>query len=152
MTKYTIRKTDINKALKQADIICKRNGLKLTKLRQDVLSLILKEGGYVKAYDLLDELKKIDPSAKPPTIYRTLDFLLEHGFIHKLQSLNAFIGCSHPQDHKECYFLICNNCQKIKECCSKKINNVIKNTTSENNFVPNQAVLEIAGTCQQCLN
>ena len=151
MTKHTIKKTDIKKAIEKADILCKNNGLRLTKLRQNVLSLILKEGGYVKAYDLLDDLRKIDSSAKPPTVYRSLDFLLEHGFIHKLHSLNAFIGCSHPHEHKECYFLICNKCQKIEECCSKKISNVIVNATSKNNFMPNQAVMEIAGTCQQCL-
>ena len=63
-------------ALKKAEEICQSNGLKLTKLRKQVLNLIWKKSGYVKAYELLDELKKIDPAAKPPTIYRTLDLIL----------------------------------------------------------------------------
>ena len=79
-------------ALKKAEDLCEVNGLKLTKLRKQVLKLIWKKPGYVKAYDLLDELQKIDPSAKPPTIYRTLDILMENGLIQKLQRLNAFIG------------------------------------------------------------
>ena len=115
-------------ALKKAEELCEINGLKLTKLR------------------------KIDPSAKPPTIYRTLDFLIENGLIHKLQSLNAFIGCHHPHEHNECYFLICDSCQKIEECCSKKINNVVTSTSKNNNFIPNKVTFEIAGTCQNCLN
>ena len=121
-------------------------------LKKQVLKLIWKKPGYVKAYDLLDELQKIDPSAKPPTIYRTLDFLMENGLIHKLQSLNAFIGCLHPNEHNECYFLICDSCQKIEECCSKKINNVVLSTSKNNNFIPNKVTFEIAGTCQSCLN
>ena len=139
-------------ALKKAEELCEINGLKLTKLRKQVLKLIWRKPGYVKAYDLLDELKKIDPSAKPPTIYRTLDFLIENGLIHKLQSLNAFIGCPHPHEHNERYFLICDSCQKIEECCSKKINNVVASTSKNNNFIPNKVTFEIAGTCQNCLN
>ena len=139
-------------ALKKAEELCEVNGLKLTKLRKQVLKLIWKKPGYVKAYDLLDELQKIDPSAKPPTIYITLDFLMENGLIHKLQSLNAYIGCLHPNEHNECYFLICDSCQKIEECCSKKINNVVLSTSKNNNFIPNKVTFEIAGTCQSCLN
>tara|TARA_B100000965_G_C19390690_1_gene668801 strand:- start:111 stop:569 length:459 start_codon:yes stop_codon:yes gene_type:complete len=139
-------------ALKKAEEICQSNGLKLTKLRKQVLNLIWKKSGYVKAYDLLDELKKIDPAAKPPTIYRTLDFLMENGLIHKIQSLNAFIGCPHPDEHNECYFLICDSCQSIEECCSTKISNVVSSTSKNNNFIPSKVTFEIAGTCQNCLN
>ena len=142
----------IDDAIKKAESICNQKGLKFTKLRQKVLELIWKNHNYVKAYDLLEELKKIDDSAKPPTIYRSLDFLIENGFIHKIQSLNAFIGCAHPKEHKECYFLICKNCQNIEECCSKKIDKVVTSTTGQNNFKPNQVTLEISGICKECVN
>lgn len=141
-----------SQALHQAENICKQKDIKLTKLRQTVLKLVWKEPGYVKAYDLLEKLKKIDPSAKPPTIYRSLDFLIEHGFIHKLQSLNAFIGCSHPQEHKECYFLICDNCQKIEECCSNKILKAVESTSNQSKFALDQVTLEISGRCKNCLH
>ena len=91
MSNCKTHKTCINEALKKAEIICNERGIKLTKLRQTVLKLIWKSHNYVKAYDLLDDLKKIDGSAKPPTIYRSLDFLMQNGFIHKIQSLNAFV-------------------------------------------------------------
>ena len=145
-------KTCVNKTLKKVETICKQKELKLTKLRQRVLKLIWKSHNYVKAYDLLEELKQIDPAAKPPTIYRTLDFLIENGFIHKIQSLNAYIGCAHPNEHKECYFLICKKCQNIEECCSKKIDKVVTSTTVKNNFKPNQVTFEISGVCQECIN
>ena len=41
-------------------------------------------------------MKATHGAAAPPTVYRALDFLLEHGFIHKLASINAFVGCHHP--------------------------------------------------------
>tara|TARA_B100000035_G_scaffold142462_1_gene121259 strand:- start:2071 stop:2529 length:459 start_codon:yes stop_codon:yes gene_type:complete len=145
-------KTCVNDTLKKVETICKQKELKLTKLRHRVLKLIWKSHSYVKAYDLLEELKKIDPAAKPPTIYRTLDFLIENGFIHKIQSLNAYIGCAHPNEHKECYFLICKKCQNIEECCSEKIDKVVTSTIVKNNFKPNQVTLEISGVCQECIN
>ena len=105
MSECKNHKINIDEALKKAEIICNDKGVKLTKLRQRVLKLIWKSHGYVKAYDLLNDLKKIDAAAKPPTIYRSLDFLIKHGFIHKIQSLNAFVGCSHPEEHKDCYHI-----------------------------------------------
>ena len=143
-------KISIDEALKKAEIICNKKGVKLTKLRQKVLTLILKNHGYVKAYDLLNDLKKSDASAKPPTVYRSLDFLMEHGFIHKIQSLNAFVGCSHPDEHEDCYFLICKECKNIEECCSNKVKKVLTSTSGRNNFLPNQVTLEITGICQDC--
>jgi len=144
-------KISIDEALKKAEVICNKKGVKLTKLRQKVLTLILKNHGYVKAYDLLNDLKKNDASAKPPTVYRSLDFLMEHGFIHKIQSLNAFVGCSHPDEHEDCYFLICKECKNIEECCSNKVKKVLTSTSGKNNFSPNQVTLEITGICQDCL-
>ena len=144
-------KISIDEALKKAEIICNKKGVKLTKLRKKVLTLILKNHGYVKAYDLLNDLKKNDTSAKPPTVYRSLDFLMEHGFIHKIQSLNAFVGCSHPDEHEDCYFLICKECKNIEECCSNKVKKVLTSTSGKNNFSPNQVTLEITGICQDCL-
>ena len=152
MNNCKTHKTCINEAMKKAEIICNEKGIKLTKLRQRVLRLIWKSHSCVKAYDLLAQLKKIDSSAQPPTIYRSLDFLIENGFIHKIQSLNAYVGCSHPEEHKECYFLICNSCQNIEECCSEQINKVVTSTSGKSHFQPNQVTLEIAGTCQECVN
>ena len=144
-------KSCIKEALIEAKTICNQRGVKLTKLRETVLKLIWKNHTYVKAYDLLEELKKIDASAKPPTVYRSLDFLMENGFIHKIQSLNAFVGCSHPGEHNECYFLICKECQNIEECHSENINKFVQSTSSNNNFSANQVTLEISGICQECI-
>ena len=138
--------------MKNIEKLCKSNNLKLTALRKQVLELIISKKGFVKAYDLLNDLKKIQPNAKPPTIYRSLDFLEENGFIHKLQSLNAFIKCTHPKEHANCYFLICKKCNNIEEVCSSKIDKLVSNTSKEKNFSPKNVTFEISGICYKCMS
>jgi hypothetical protein len=80
-----------------------------------VLGLVAAAGKPVKAYDLLDLMKSEGGSTAPPTVYRALDFLLEQGFIHRLASVNAFVGCHHPQVRHSVPFLICDDCQNAIE-------------------------------------
>ena len=102
--------------LHDAEEACLRRGAKLTPLRRQVLELILEADAPVGAYALLDRLKAGRPGAAPHTVYRALDFLLEHGLIPKVERLNAFIGCSeaghgHVHDHGHPHqFLICRRC------------------------------------------
>ena len=107
--------------------------------------------GPKKAYDLLSELRLTNQSAKPTTVYRTLEFLLENGFIHKVNSLNAFVGCSHPSKHQDCYFLICDSCNEIGEYCDATITSAIKTISEKNQFMIKNATLEIAGRCNSCI-
>ncbi len=51
------------------------------------------QDGAISAYDLLDLLREAEPQAKPPTVYRALDFLLEQGFVHKVESTNSYVLC-----------------------------------------------------------
>ena len=141
----------IDDALQKADTICQDRGVRFTHLRRKVLGMIWANHGPAKAYNILDKLKGEDVSAKPSTVYRTLDFLLEHGLIHKLNSLNAYVGCSHPLKHPECYFLICDKCGEIKECCHSALAEVINDIAHKNQFRPKHTTLEIEGNCQQCI-
>ena len=141
----------ISNAIREAERICKDRELRFTDLRRKVLEIIWEGHKPTKAYYILDKLKDMDYSAKPPTVYRTLDFLIEQGLIHKLESLNAYVGCSHPGKHHECYFLICSECQEIKECCDRVIDEAITKTTSKNKFSPHHTTLEINGKCSNCI-
>ena len=140
----------VTNAMEMADQICEEKQLKFTKLRRDVLRMIWERHAPQKAYDLLDKLQATNRSAKPATVYRTLDFLKENGFIHKVKSLNAFVGCSHPLKHAECYFLICDNCKEINECCDGDITSAIKTMTKKNQFFVKNSTVEIAGRCNEC--
>ena len=95
------------KAVLTAGRLCSERGVQLTTIRRQVLELIWGNHKAVKAYDLLDQMKPLQQSAKPATVYRALDFLLEQGLIHRVESLNAFIGCSCSESQHELLLLIC---------------------------------------------
>ncbi len=142
-------KTCIDRALAEAKTICRNKDIRFTELRYTVLKLIWMNHRPAKAYDILAKLGNV-ASAKPPTVYRTLDFLIENGLAHKLNSLNAYVGCSHPLKHQECYFLICSDCGEVKECCSDALTQAIDKTTHNTQFRPQHVTLEIAGRCEEC--
>ena len=100
----------------QVEKFCEDRNLQFTKIRKDVYELIFKSSIPLKAYDLLETLKNTHRSAKPITIYRALDFLLENKLIHKLPSQSTYFRCDHPADNHDCYFIICNQCHEIEIC------------------------------------
>ncbi|MCR9212891.1 MAG: transcriptional repressor [Proteobacteria bacterium] len=140
----------IANALEQAISICEEKGVRFTRLRRSVLELVWENHGPIKAYDILKQLDSDIASVKPPTVYRALDFLLENGLVHRLNSLNAFVGCSHPEAHKDCYFLICTECGEAMECCSNDLVTAITKTGQKNDFRPAHVTLEITGECADC--
>ncbi|MFT7099217.1 MAG: Fur family zinc uptake transcriptional regulator [Rickettsiales bacterium] len=141
----------VNDAFEDAEEICIKNNLRFTDLRKKVFSIILQNHKPSKAYDVLDILQKEDSSAKPTTVYRTLDFLLECGLIHKLHISNSYVTCSHPLKHARCSFLICNKCSEVQECCDKDLTNQLKKIGSKNDFIIEDATVEIRGICASCV-
>ncbi len=144
------REKQIEVALGKAAKVCKKHGARLTDVRKNVLELIWSSEQPSKAYDLLKELQKNDPSAKPPTIYRALDFLLELGLIHKLHRFNAYVKCKHPEEKKPCFFLICTNCHVVTESHEGAYGKLINKASMSFDFKPQEATFEIEGLCQQC--
>ena len=140
----------LQQILAGAIAICEQKNVRFTKARQMIFELIVKAQVPVKAYDVLDSVKERDKSAKPPTVYRAIDFLMECGLIHKIHRLNAYVSCSHPSRHKECYFLICSKCNGLTECCSKEIDTVITDTAAKAGFSLRNVSMEMTGICQHC--
>jgi len=129
---------------------CRQRGLRLTPTRKRVLEMVLAAEGPVKAYDLLDQLKSEQPGAAPPTVYRALDFLLDNHFIHRLESLNAFVSCFHPDETHHGQFLICERCENVAEIHQTDIERVLEDAARRNHFQPRRQVLEIYGICEDC--
>ena len=138
-------------ALQEAKTICAAQDAKLTPIRKRVLELVWQSHKPAKAYDVLAQLQEEMPSAKPPTVYRALDFLLEHRLIHKLQSLNAFIGCHEPESGGEsCYFLICTECEETQEMHHNGIRHGLADSMRQAHFQPRHVTVEVEGLCQSC--
>ncbi len=128
----------------------RERGLRLTPLRREVLELVAASAKPVKAYDLLDQLRRHHDNAAPPTVYRALDFLIEHGFIHKLESINAYVHCPHPTQSHQVPFLICDQCLSAFEVCDERVAELIAAQAKALGFRPQDQTLEVHGVCRAC--
>jgi Fur family transcriptional regulator, zinc uptake regulator len=130
--------------------VCAERGLRLTPLRERVLRLVTQSERPVKAYDLLDQIRDDKGPAAPPTVYRALDFLLEHGFIHRLASVNAFVGCHMPRVQHSVPFLICDRCQSAVELEDERVTSLLVEQARALGFRPQAQTLEVHGLCARC--
>jgi len=143
--------TELNASISRVDEICRSNNLGFTDIRRQVYEIIIKNNKPIKAYEILDEIRNItNKPSHPPTVYRAIDFLIENGIVHKLNSINSFVGCFHPKTHEECYFLICKKCNLYQECCDDSLKDRISKTAVHNKFVISNTTLEIEGHCLDC--
>jgi Fur family zinc uptake transcriptional regulator len=83
-------------------------------------------------------------------VYRALDFLLENGLVHRIASLNAFVGCSHPTHAHQGQFLICRNCHAAIELEQAAISEAIVSGAQSVGFVVEGQTVEVVGLCAGC--
>ena len=142
----------IASALAQAKAICAAQGGRLTPQRQQVLELVWQEHKPVGAYELLERLREAGCRAAPPTVYRALEFLRAHGLIHRIESLNAFTGCSAPGTAHHGQFLVCSGCQRVAELDEPAISGQLDASAQSLGFEVEHQTVEISGLCPNCRN
>jgi Fur family transcriptional regulator, zinc uptake regulator len=140
----------IEDAVAAAETLCTAKGLRFTPLRRRVLELVWSSHKPVGAYALLDQLRNEELGSAPPTVYRTLDFLIEHGLIHRIERMNAFVGCSHPGEAHRGFFLICGECGNAEEMESAGVAESIATTANRRGFAARDMTLEVTGVCAEC--
>ncbi|WP_440866536.1 zinc uptake transcriptional repressor Zur [Symbiopectobacterium purcellii] len=143
--------SDQDKLLAQAESICQQRNVRLTPQRLEVLRLMAQQHGAISAYDLLDLLRASEPQAKPPTVYRALDFLLEQGFIHRVESTNSYVMCHHIEEHSHTSALfICDRCGQVTERQTEGIEAILQQLAQSANFTLRHSVVEAHGLCEAC--
>ncbi|QIB50373.1 Fur family transcriptional regulator [Pseudomonas sp. OIL-1] len=141
----------VSEALDAAEQLCAQAGVRFTVLRKRVLELVWQSHKPLGAYDILEALaREDDRRAAPPTVYRALDFLLEQGLVHRIASLNAFIGCASPEHRHEGQFLICRSCRIAIELDQPAIRDAIAASAASLGFAVEGETVEITGLCAQC--
>lgn len=137
--------------LREVEAACRERGLRLTKPRSDVLRLLADNDRPIKAYDLLERMQAAHGRTAPPTVYRALDFLLSHGFIHRLESINAYLGCHHPRAELHAVpFLICDRCHAAIELEDTQVTTMLETQARALGFRPQAQTLEVHGLCSAC--
>jgi Fur family zinc uptake transcriptional regulator len=137
-------------ALREAERVCAQRGERFTPLRRTVFELLWSSHKPVKAYELLAQLALTHDRPAPPTVYRALDFLQEAGLVHKLESLNAYIGCGEPGRRHQGQFLICEDCGVVAELDDEFLTAMIDTNAKKIGFKVNDETIEISGLCRQC--
>lgn len=125
----------------------------LTKNQSLVFDALTRADGPLSAYTILDQLRGNGFRA-PLQVYRALDKLLDYGMIHRLESINAFVACSHPHNHSHSHgvtaFAICEKCGQVSEFSDDVITARVREWTNGNGFKPSKTTVEIRGVCASC--
>ncbi|MDJ1008454.1 MAG: transcriptional repressor [Paracoccaceae bacterium] len=140
----------VAQALAAAEARCAEAGLRLTPVRRKVLELLLQEHRALGAYAILDLLRDAGFGSQPPVAYRALDFLVEHGFVHKIERLNAFVACAHPGAAHAPAFMICRLCQTVAEAQSSPARGALGAAARAAGFQIEKTVVEAEGVCPAC--
>lgn len=143
----------VQQALSQARAACRERGARLTELREEVLRLVWQSHRPIGAYALLEMLGARAGARRrpgPPTVYRALEFLREQGFVHRVESLNAYVGCqigAGPHDHQ---LYICRGCGATLESAQPAIRAAVAHYGDEVGFTVESMALEVLGLCPGC--
>ena len=149
----------VSTALDSAAAVCQQRGARLTPLRRQVLELVWQSHQPIGAYAVLDALqanRRDDApdgrtrAVAPPTVYRALEFLLSQRLIHRIESLNAYIGCVHPGARHAAQFLICNGCGSAAELESATLLTAIDSAAADAGFAIERVAVEVSGQCPDC--
>ncbi len=153
-TPFVFRKHDhdacVGQALAVAEARCAAESLRLTPVRRKVLELLLQEHRALGAYAILDMLREAGFASQPPVAYRALDFLAEHGFVHRIERLNAFVACAHPEENHSPAFMICRLCDAVAETHSAPARVALAAAAREAGFRIERTVVEVEGVCPVC--
>ena len=140
----------VSLALAKAESLCRQRGQRLTALRRRVLELVWDNHQPVGAYALLEKMRGEKGRMAPATVYRALDFLQDQGLVHRLASLNAFIGCAFPDSRHAGQFLICSSCRQLAELDDSRVTAALQASAESSGFAIGSSTVEIMGLCPNC--
>jgi Fur family zinc uptake transcriptional regulator len=135
---------------RQAEARCKARDARLTPPRRRVLAVACRSARPLGAYDILEAVREEVPRAAPPKVYRALDFLLEQGLVHKLETLHAYVDCTDPEHPPSSQFLICNKCGDVIVLANEAIADSLREAADVTGFRAVRQVVELTGTCAEC--
>ncbi|WP_375595152.1 Fur family transcriptional regulator [Algihabitans albus] len=141
---------ELAEILTAAEALCAERGRQLTTLRRRVLELIAEQDHPVGAYELIDRLSAERGRTAPPTVYRTLEFLQAEGLVHRIESLNAFVACPHPDRPHATQFLICRTCGATLELHDPAVAATIAEHAARSGFSVDRQIVEVTGRCTAC--
>jgi Fur family transcriptional regulator, zinc uptake regulator len=140
---------DVARAVAAADARVTAEGERMTAARSRVLELLLTAGEPVKAYDLIARFGEDGQPAKPPTVYRALDFLERKGLAHRIASISAYVACASGDRAHAAAFLICDCCGATAEVATP-VAEGLERAAREAGYQIERTTIEAHGRCPAC--
>src|SRR5438270_13888606 len=137
-------------ALDEVEAICRQRGGRFTRQRRAVLGKLMASARPMTAYEVVDVLRPEDPAVTPASVYRSLDFLVQYGLAHRLETTKSFVACEHPDHAHAVQFLICRECGTVVEAEDKRVESATKSLGQRLGFALDQRTVELTGTCANC--
>ena len=141
----------------------REQGLQITALREQVLDIVLRQEGVIKAYTVLAQMQRESQNVlAPPTAYRALDFWAEQGVLHKIPAVNGYILCSHVQhecnshchrdehSHNSSFILVCTQCGTVDEQSLNREWQALHQAVEQTGFALNEEHVVLTGVCGKC--
>lgn len=140
----------VTRLMRAAEKVCSERQLQLTPIRRRVLEVITQRHAPIGAYEILSAIRKGEGAQAPPTVYRALEFLLDAGLVHRIDTLNAFIACETPDAVHAGQFLVCRNCNKVVELDDPAISRLLLQKAKAVGFTADPQDVEVKGLCADC--
>lgn len=138
-------------ALVAAATLCRERGAQFTEVRRRLLETLWEAGHPLGAYELMPRLEAaLGRKLTPPTVYRSLDFLVSQGLVSRVESRNAFVPCAHPEHPHACVFFVCEGCGASAEVENHALEHLIAHDAAALGFEINRRVIEMQGICARC--
>ncbi|MDR1827429.1 MAG: transcriptional repressor [Methylobacteriaceae bacterium] len=151
MTHHEHSEPNALQSIRNAERLCALKGLRLTSLRRKILEALLVREAPVKAYDLIDYLREDGLRLTPATVYRTLEFLLQHGLAHRVNALNAYVPCTCDHPHEALLLFICSECRRTEEIDDPALcDSLHARLGGKGISLSAGSTIEIQGTCPNC--
>jgi len=136
--------------LARADTLDREGKLRLTPVRRRALEILLEAHRALGAYEVLDRLASDGFGNRPPVAYRALEYLVEHGFAHRIRRLNAFAACMIPDEPHAPDFFICDSCNAVAELPGGDTRARLDDAAARIGFSVSRASVEATGICPAC--
>ncbi len=138
------------KAIQTFEKYCEENSLRVTPPRLSAFRIVNAAKKPISAYEVLEAMGKDIKSPKPPTAYRALDFLEQHGFVHRIESMNAYVSCDVNHKHNGSQFMICDSCNAVEEIHLCTLPTALSDKVAAENFTLHHWNVEVHGVCKGC--
>ena len=127
---------------------CLDSGRSATPQRMTIIDALDSSGKNLSAYELLDLLNDKGQLFNISTIYRVLNFWIEMGIVHKIDSSNTYLICNDKHTNHFHVLLQCSNCKSVEESC--QISTQFSSPESSKFSIKDGQVIEFLGLCNNC--